>query len=153
MNLGQLSKHLVDVLRAGRAGSTVTVSGPAKTGVEMRQQIAKSLNGVGVEFGAGAVDTAFPIPPGAKMLYADVNQQAELSDRNYFHGRELVVPDLHTGIEQMDGILPESLDFVIASHVIEHTRNPIRALHLAHEKLRTGGRIVLVVPDQASTDS
>ncbi|MEO8133223.1 MAG: class I SAM-dependent methyltransferase [Betaproteobacteria bacterium] len=127
------------------------MSGPAKTGVEMRQQIAKSLNGVGVEFGAGTVDTAFPIPPGAKMLYADVNQQAELLDRNYFQGRELVVPDLNTGIEQMDGISPASLDFVIASHVIEHTRNPIRALHLAHEKLRTGGRFVLVVPDQEVT--
>lgn len=51
----------------------------------------------------------------------------------------------------MHGIAPESLDFVIASHVIEHTRNPILAFQRAHERLRKGGRFVLLVPDKEVT--
>ena len=42
-------------------------------------------------------------------------------------------------------------DFVFSSHVIEHLPNPIG--HLGHwlTKLRSGGRIVAVVPDLAAT--
>jgi len=51
----------------------------------------------------------------------------------------------------MDGIPDSSVDFVIASHVIEHTKNPLRALHSAHSKLRPGGKFILTVPDKAAT--
>ena len=141
--------HWVAALRTPAQSTALEI--PPKTGISIRSEIAQSLSGVGVEFGAGAVETAFPVPAGVKILYADLNPHEELSGRNYFQDRELVVTDFHTGIEEMDGIEPDTLDFLIASHVIEHTRNPIKALRLAYEKLRKGGRFVLVVPDREMT--
>ncbi len=44
-----------------------------------------------------------------------------------------------------------SFDVVIASHLIEHLANPIRALCEFERVLRPGGRLVLVVPDRTRT--
>lgn len=120
-------------------------------GLPMRRQIADSLRGNGIEFGGGSFEIAFPIPPEGKVLYADRNTSAELTERNYFADRRLLPIDFHTSMEEMTGIAEASVDFIIASHVIEHTRNPIRALQLASGKLRESGKLVLVVPDQPMT--
>ena len=44
-----------------------------------------------------------------------------------------------------------SLDFVFASHVFEHLHNPIGHLKYWSEKLRSGGLVLLVVPQQSGT--
>ena len=121
------------------------------TGTSMRMEIAKSLSGDGIEFGAGSLETVFPLPAQLKVRYADSNTNTQLSERNYFQGRTLLPIDLYTGMEEMAGIEDESVDFIIASHVIEHTRNPILALRLAFKKLRLNGKLVLVVPDREMT--
>jgi hypothetical protein len=54
-------------------------------------------------------------------------------------------------LEDMTGIPDESQDFIIACHVIEHLRNPLRAFERVYPKLRTGGRFVLIVPEQRLT--
>jgi hypothetical protein len=43
------------------------------------------------------------------------------------------------------------VDFIIGSHVIEHTPNPIKALRNGYRNFRTGGRLLLVLPDKNVT--
>lgn len=111
--------------------------------------MASRLSGNGVEFGAGA--SPFPIPAGLGIRYADRNTVQELQDRKYFGDAPLVQPALCSDLETMDGIDNDSLDFIIASHVIEHTRNPLQAIQHAYHKLRAGGQFLLVVPDKNVT--
>jgi SAM-dependent methyltransferase len=44
-----------------------------------------------------------------------------------------------------------SYDFVLASHMLEHTANPLKALTEWHRVLKPGGRLFLVLPDSAHT--
>jgi SAM-dependent methyltransferase len=59
--------------------------------------------------------------------------------------------DVVDRIETLAQFADESLDFVIASHVIEHTPNPVAALVAAHRVLRPGGKLILIVPDKRGT--
>ena len=45
----------------------------------------------------------------------------------------------------------ESLDFVLSSHVIEHFRNPLRALREWHRVIRPGGYIFVICPHKERT--
>jgi SAM-dependent methyltransferase len=40
-----------------------------------------------------------------------------------------------------------SYDFVLSSHMLEHTANPLRALQAWNRVLTTNGRLILIVPD------
>ena len=44
-----------------------------------------------------------------------------------------------------------SLDYVLASHVLEHVANPVRALAEWYRVVRPGGFIYLIVPDRRAT--
>jgi hypothetical protein len=64
-------------------------------------------------------------------------------------------PEAHWNVDlDVDGLAPiadNSLDVVIACHVVEHLANPIAALREFERVLRPQGRLVLVVPDRNST--
>ena len=45
----------------------------------------------------------------------------------------------------------ESRDFVVASHFLEHCRNPIGTLETFFRVLKLGGKLYLVVPDKRFT--
>jgi uncharacterized protein YbaR (Trm112 family) len=45
---------------------------------------------------------------------------------------------------------PESLDFVIGSHLLEHLPDPLGALRCWYEVLRPGGALLLLVPDPST---
>lgn len=116
---------------------------------EMLQYLSLQLSGDGVEFGAG--NSPFPLPPGAKIRYADRNTITQLRERGYFGDSPLIEPAFQSDLESMEGIEEDSLDFIIASHVIEHTRSPLLAMRQGYCKLRNGGRFLLVVPDKEAT--
>lgn len=115
----------------------------------MLLKLASGLSGNGVEFGAGS--SPFPLPPTASVRYADRNTADQLQQRKYFGDASLVTAHLQSDLEDMEGLDDSSLDFIIASHVIEHTRNPLRALQNAYRTLRPGGQFVLIVPDKEVT--
>ena len=115
---------------------------------EMREYLSSQLRGYGIEFGAG--NSPFPVPPTVKLLYADRSTTAELHERKVF-ASEVVQLDLQSDLESMPGIENDSLDFIIASHVIEHTTNPLRAIQSAYCKLRSGGKFLIVIPDKEAT--
>jgi SAM-dependent methyltransferase len=126
-----------------------SLDGVAWVRPDFLRALGATLKGSGVEFGAGPG----PLPVGehCKVRYADRNSNEQLRERGYFGDSPVVEQDLLSDFETMIGVEPGSVDFIIASHVIEHTANPLLALHSAFDRLRTGGRLVLVVPDKNVT--
>jgi SAM-dependent methyltransferase len=51
-----------------------------------------------------------------------------------------------TCYETLEDVPNESMDVVISSHCLEHTINPLEIVSLLYEKLKNGGKIVIVVP-------
>ncbi len=49
--------------------------------------------------------------------------------------------------QTLPGIAENSLDFVVASHVLEHLRLPRSAMHRWLQVLKPGGHLIIVVPD------
>lgn len=117
--------------------------------IDLLITIGTGLRGEGVEFGAGA--HPFPVGAAAKVRFADRASTAELTEREYFGTSALVPIDFVADFETMQGVPLDSADFIIGSHVIEHTTNPLLALRSAYQRLRLGGRLVLVVPDKVAT--
>ena len=52
---------------------------------------------------------------------------------------------------EMNGVHGSSYDFLLASHVLEHIANPLKALHAWAGVVKPGGTIVLVVPHRDGT--
>jgi predicted SAM-dependent methyltransferase len=119
--------------------------------LNLREVSASGLYGTGIEFGAGAMP--FPVPLDCNVLFADAFSYAALSSELYpgQTAHNLIRPDFVTDIQTLRGIADDSLDFVIACHVIEHTTNPIAAILACHRALKPGGKLVLVVPDMERT--
>jgi SAM-dependent methyltransferase len=116
----------------------------------LRELAASQLTGSGIEFGAG--DNPFPIPLRCHVSYAD-RLSRDAFALQYHPGEQIdaVTPEFLTNLCEMEGVAQESLDFVIACHVLEHTPNPLLAFRIAYSRLKPGGQFVLVVPDKRYT--
>jgi len=51
----------------------------------------------------------------------------------------------------LDVIANNSYDFILSSHSLEHTANPIKALMEWIKKIKLGGKLILVLPDKRNT--
>ena len=51
----------------------------------------------------------------------------------------------------LSAISSESYDFILASHMLEHTANPLKAVTEWLRVLRKGGTLLIIVPDPAMT--
>jgi len=120
---------------------------PRTSPSELREIAGSQLSGNGIEFGPGTYP--FCIPLHCRVEFADFIP-AELLRSNAYEAQadDFVPLSYVTGMDQMDGIPDNSLDFIVACHVIEHLRNPLRAIKLANAKLKAGGQLLLVVPDK-----
>lgn len=116
---------------------------------ELRGCVAERyLEGTGVEF--GALHAALAVPAGVTVTYAD----SELIDqlrRAFPDIEDIRAPDIVTDLESMRGIADESMDFVIANHVMEHVEDPLRALKSISRVLRPPGIAFLALPDKRFT--
>jgi SAM-dependent methyltransferase len=119
--------------------------------VDLREIAASELSGTGIEFGAGA--SPFPVPLNCLSRFADPFTFEELKNALYpgQNAYDLIRPDYVTDIKTLQGIADESVDYVVACHVIEHTNNPLAAIRSCYRALRPGGSLVLVVPDMTKT--
>lgn len=148
-----------DILRAYLPGSFVPHSWSLSdrgvpligvTSFDMREITASFLTGTGLEI--GALGSPFPVPLDCDVIYADAYSYAELIT---IYGDEvvgtLVRPQIRTDFATLSGVAEGSFDFIVASHVIEHTTDPIGAIIRAGTKLRAGGFVLLVVPDISKT--
>jgi SAM-dependent methyltransferase len=66
---------------------------------------------------------------------------------------EFPVPDVVADLDKegLRGIADSSVDFVVASHVLEHLADPIGALAEIHRVLRIGGTTIILLPDRRAT--
>jgi SAM-dependent methyltransferase len=125
----------------------------ASQNVRVRAKIGRTLVGRVLEVGPGS--SPFPVAPSARVTYVDRRVEGG-RDANWPELKgEPPGPDPHIDLNvDVDRLIPiedTSFDVVIASHVIEHLANPLRALQEFHRVLRPGGRLVLIVPDRTHT--
>lgn len=125
--------------------------GSDATSTDLREIAAAGLHGTGIEFGAGA--SPFPVPLRCHTLYADAYTFDALR-ANMYPGQtiqQIVRPDFVTDLQTLRGVADDTLDFIVACHVIEHTVSPITALKSCWRALKPGGELIMVVPDMHKT--
>jgi SAM-dependent methyltransferase len=127
----------------------VARSGPPRWEATRDDLAFRYLRGDGIEI--GAFNAPLRVPASARVRYVDhasADQLRELyADELDMHGRPLVVPDVVDEGERLGTFADESLDFVVANHMLEHVEDPISALHHFLRVLRPGGVLFLTLPD------
>lgn len=121
--------------------------------ISERRQATRYLQGSGIEIGACHV----PIDVDHRccnVRYVDRFTAAEIEERfPELSGHSIVPTDIICDVAS-DGLHPfadESLDFIIASHLLEHLPNPLGFLKECHRVLRNSGILYLAVPDKDYT--
>jgi SAM-dependent methyltransferase len=102
------------------------------------------LRGHGIEI--GALYRPQRVPPGVKVTYVDHAATDELR-RVYPEHDWFQPPDVVDEAEYLTSFADDSLDFVMANHVLEHVEDPIAALFNFLRVLRPGGVLFLTLPD------
>jgi len=116
--------------------------------INKRSVIAKRfLKGEGIEI--GALHHPLKLPANASVKYVDRLSNSELR----IHYPELsncdiVEVDIIDDGEKLSTIQSDSLDFIVANHMLEHCENPIGTIrhHLKH--IKRNGIIYYAVPDK-----
>lgn len=118
----------------------------------MRRALGRYLWGSGIEIGALHRPMNLTGLAIMDIRYVDRCSEDDLY-RMYpeLQAFELTPVDVVDNGEMLTKIGDESVDFIIANHFIEHTRNPIGTLENWLAKLRQGGIIFLTVPDKDAT--
>jgi predicted SAM-dependent methyltransferase len=112
-----------------------------------RRLAARVIKGTGIEI--GALHNPFPVPEAARVSYVDRLGTSELRDEYpELADRPLVEVDVVDDGETLAKFEEASLDFVIASHFLEHCEDPVGALKAHLRVLRPGGVLLLAVPDR-----
>jgi hypothetical protein len=112
-----------------------------------RQHFVSRLKGHGLEI--GPLHRPMELHDGATVDYIDRCTVADLrAHYPELNDLPLVEPDVIGDAETMAGVPDGRYDFVIASHVIEHMRNPIGSIATWCRVVKPGGLIYLVAPDK-----
>jgi len=121
--------------------------------INERRLAARFLRGTGIEIGASHMPIEVDARVGS-VRYVDRLSTAELNKTFPEFGSDNMVPvDVICDVVA-EGLRPfadSSLDFVIASHLLEHVPNPLGFLCESHRVLREGGVLYLGVPDKDYT--
>jgi SAM-dependent methyltransferase len=104
------------------------------------------LKGNGIEI--GALHHPLPVPPSARVTYVDRLPESDLRRHYPELSGEVFAPVTVIGnAHDLSAFSDESLDFVIANHLVEHLEDPIKALIEFHRVLRPDGVLYLALPD------
>ena len=112
-----------------------------------RELSSKYLAGQGIEI--GALHHPLDVSENASVRYVDRLSSEELR-LHYPELREfsLVSVDIIDDGEKLSRIEDESLDFIIANHMLEHCENPLGTIRNHLCKIRGGGILYYAIPDQ-----
>ena len=115
-----------------------------------RELAAEFFRGSGIEI--GALHLPMAIPTSASVRYVDRMTVPELR-KHYpeLEGQDLALVDIVDDGETLSTIEPESVDFIVANHFLEHCEDPIRTITTHLSKLRPGGILFYAVPDKRYT--
>jgi len=114
----------------------------------VRELLCADLHGSGYELGAGGRPVC--VPWDCRVTYIDkfTFEEAKCESFNNQDPSNFVRVSIYASMEKLDAIDPESADFFIACHVIEHVPNVVHAIREVMRKLKPGGKLVLVIPDK-----
>lgn len=110
---------------------------------------ASYISGNGIEIGA----FGNPISVNANVTYIDRGDENFVKNHAKFRKDEYFKqPDIIDNGETLEKIPDNSQDFIITSHVLEHFKNVLLALHNWNRILKKDGIIYMVVPDKRYVD-
>lgn len=118
-----------------------------KESKDWRKYFSALLVGKGLDIGP----LHRPMVTHSDMAVTYVDQYPLKILRDYYPelaDKEIIAPDVIDNAERLETFFPYTQDFVIAAHVIEHMRDPIRAVANWMRVLRKGGMLYLVIPDK-----
>ena len=114
----------------------------------MENQILRwHLRGAGIEI--GALWRRFPVPSRARVWYLDREATGDLRE-HYSDIKRFVRPDVVADAVDIP-FAAGQLNFIIASHVLEHLTLPLPALKGWYDALAPSGTLLLKVPDKRFT--
>jgi predicted SAM-dependent methyltransferase len=150
--LGDGAHRLSCVVRKGNTTSVITTRSiqAVRCAVSKGHKAllaSRFLRGAGLEI--GALHSPLPVPALCRVRYVDRYSVEELR-REYppLAAVPLVPVDVIDDGEKLETIEPESQDFVIASHFLEHTQDPIGTIRRHLHVIRPGGLLFVAVPDK-----
>jgi len=126
-------------------------TGDASTFRASRRMLARRfIRGSGIEI--GALHNPMWVPPTTHVIYVDHLDEAELR-RHYpeLNDFPLVKVEVIDNGEKLATFQPNSQDFIIANHFLEHAQDPIGTIRRHLEVLRSGGLLYMAVPDKRFT--
>ena len=109
----------------------------------------KYLRGKGAEI--GAFGSPCLVPFGASTTYIDRVPASYWSQFPEYAGAKIVEPDIIDDGISLSKVETDSLDFLVAAHMLEHSDDPITALKNWIRVVRSGGHLLVVVPDKRFT--
>lgn len=113
--------------------------------VDREATARRHLRGHGLEI--GPLHAPIPVPEGVSVRFVDLFSREDNIERfPDLPAEEIVEPDLLEDGFDLHSVAPASQDFVIASHVLEHSHNPIQVLLSWSRVTRPGGVLYLIVP-------
>ncbi len=121
------------------------------TYMEARAEFAnRYLAGNGLEI--GALNWPLEVPPEAQVRQVDRMSTEDLR-REYPEVADgpLLKVDIVDNGETLETVPPNSQDFIIANHFLEHTQDPIGTIGIHLGKLKPGGVLFYAVPDKRYT--
>jgi predicted SAM-dependent methyltransferase len=124
---------------------------PFKNKNELRKAVGRGyLKGRGIEI--GALHKPYPTHENITVQYVD-RMDVEGLRKHYpeLNHLPLVPIDIVTDGEKLSAVADASQDFVIASHFLEHCEDPIGTVKTLFRVLKTGGALLLIVPDKRHT--
>lgn len=108
--------------------------------------LQRYLQGRGVEI--GGLWKKFKVRRSVQVWYVDRLPAEDLAQHYEEVQGKIVAPDI---VADAESLPLHSLDFIIASHVLEHLPSPLKALESWYHALRKGGCLLLKVPDKRFT--
>lgn len=116
-----------------------------------RHNLIKHLKGKGIEI--GALNNPLKInSKKCKVTYVDRLNKEDLMKHNPTISNERIkIPDVVGDAMDLHMFADESMDFLIANHLLEHLPNPIKAMENFYRILKTDGILYLTIPDKRYT--
>jgi len=115
-----------------------------------RARAGRWIQGEGIEI--GALNAPMTVPGDVAVRYVDRapldalrRQYPELADQ------ALVSPSIIGQADDLSALGADSVDFVIANHLVEHLEDPIGALREMVRVIRPGGILFMALPDPRVT--
>ena len=116
--------------------------------LQVRTLIAQRfIAGSGIEI--GALYSPLQVGPEIQMKYVDRLPIAKLREQYpELRDREFVEPDIIDDGEILSSVPDNSLDFIIANHMLEHCENPLGTIRHHLRKIRLGGILYYAIPEK-----